>query len=46
MLSHRERVWVNFDGLVTLIEEVISKEFEYYCGYKNPQEKLLKVILS
>lgn len=35
MMVHRERIWVDFDGLITLIEEIISKKFRLYCGYKN-----------
>jgi hypothetical protein len=46
MLNHRERTWVDFDGLITMIEDVISKKFKLYCGYKNSLEKIIKVILS
>jgi hypothetical protein len=46
MLSHRERSWVDFDGIINLIFEVVSKKFRFYCGYKNSLEKMLRVILS
>jgi hypothetical protein len=46
MMYPRERTWVDFDELIALIENVISKKFKLYCGYKNSLEKTLKVILS
>ncbi len=46
MLAHQKFTWVEFDGLITLIEDTISKKFRLYSGYKNSLERILKVILS
>lgn len=47
MLYRKERVWVDFIGLVKSIDVALNKEIDHYAGYKGISiEKILKTILT